>query len=477
MKKISILFIALLGLFNASCDKDFEAVNTTPNKPVAVPAHLLLGNIIRVNQNVVYHMQRGGDMGMCWAQHVSKVQYNDEERYIPRRTVINDIWDVLYTGVISDSKSMYDLAALEENTNIQGISLILQANTFQILTDLYGPVPYTEACNPSILKPAYDSQDLVYKGILDLLTKADALLANGTGSIPASSDLVYGGDASKWRKLGNSLKLKALMRISKAPGMNVGSQIQALVTAGNLMSSNSDSAQIAYIAAQPDANPIYETIVFGTRSEYKMSSVLVTKLQALVDPRLPVFAAKNNAGLYVGNIPGVENPGNYNGFSSLSAFYLDPTLPGVILSYAQSELLLAEAINEGYVSGGIPAALLHYKNGITANFTFNGIAASAPAYVNLPNIEFTNQADARLKIGDQRWLALFGQGFEAWTEWRRTGLPALSPAFDAAPGVPTIPSRLYYNDTEGSLNKVNYDAAVATLTGGDKLTSRLWWMN
>lgn len=477
MKKISILFIALLGLFNASCDKDFEEVNTTPNDPVAVPAHLLLGNIIRVNQNTIYHMQRGGDMGMCWAQHVSKVQYNDEERYIPRRGVINDIWDVLYTSVISDAKSMYTLAESEENTNIQGISLILQANTFQILTDLYGPVPYTEACNPSILKPAYDSQEIVYKGILDLLTKADALLANGTGSIPASSDLVYGGDASKWRKLGNSLKLKALMRISKAPGMNVGSQIQALVTSGNLMSSNSDSAQIKYIAAQPDANPIYEQIVFSSRTEYKVSSVLVTKLQALNDPRLPVFAARNNANLYVGNIPGVENPGNYNGFSSLGSFYLNATLPGVILSYAESEFLVAEAINEGFASGVISDALAHYKNAITANFTYNGIGTSAPAYVNLPNIEFTNQADARLKIGEQKWFALFGQGFEAWAEWRRTGLPALSPVFNAAPGVPTIPSRLFYNDTENSLNKANYDAAVGTLTGGDKLTSRLWWMN
>lgn len=477
MKKISILFIALLGLFSASCDKDFEEVNTNPNKPVAVPAHLLLGNIVRLNQNAVYHMQRGGDMGMCWTQHVSKVQYNDEERYIPRRAVINDIWDVLYSGVIADAKAMYTLADAEGNTNIKGISLVLQANTFQILTDLYGPVPYIEACNPNILKPAYDSQEIVYKGILDLLTRADALLASGSGSIPATSDLVYGGDASKWRKLANSLKLKALMRISKAPGMNVGAQIQALVTAGNLMSSNSDSAQLLYLAAQPDANPIYETIVFGTRSEYKMSSVLVTKLQGLNDPRLPVFAGKNNVGLYVGNIPGVENPGNYNGFSPLSAFYLNPTLPGVILSYAQSEFLLAEAINEGYVSGSTEAALLHYKNGITANFEFNGIGASAPAYVALPNIEFTNQADGRLKIGEQTWLALFGQGFEAWTEWRRTGLPALSPVFDAAPGVPTIPSRLYYNDTEGSLNKANYDAAVGTLVGGDKLTSRLWWMN
>ena len=477
MKKISILFIALLGLFNASCDKDFEEVNTTPNKPVAVPAHLLLGNIVRLHQNAVYHMQRGGDMGMCWAQHVSKVQYNDEEKYIPRINVIDDIWDVLYANVISDSKSMYDLADAEGNTNLKGISLILQANTFQILTDLYGPVPYTEACNPTILKPAYDSQEVVYKGVLDLLTRADALLANGTGSIPASSDLVYGGDTSKWRKLANSLKLKALMRISKAPGMNVASQIQALVNAGNLMSSTSDSAQLKYLKAQPDANPIYETIVFGTRAEYKMSSVLVTKLQGLTDPRLPVFASKNNAGIYVGNTPGVENTGNYVGFSSLGSFYLDPVLPGVILSYAQVEFLLAAAANEGYIPGGNAAALLHYNKGITSNFEFNGIGASAPAYIAQGNVTFGDQTAGRQKIAEQTWIALFGQGFEAWTEWRRTGFPVLLPVANAAPSVPTIPSRLYYNSIEVSLNKANYEAASATLTGGDKLTSRLWWMN
>ena len=472
MKKISILFIALLALSSVSCDKDFEAVNTDPNSATAVPSHLLLGNIVRINQNTIYGMQQGGDMGMCWAQHVSKVQYNDEEQYIPRRGSIDGIWTNLYASVLSDAQSMYTLADAEGNSNIKGISLVLQANAFQILTDLYGPIPFTEFNKPGILKPAYDSQEVVYTGILDMLTRADALLAAGTGNVPATSDLVYGGNASKWRKLANSLKLKALMRISKAK--NVSAQIQAVVSAGQLMSSNSDSAQLTYLAAQPDANPIYETIVFGTRFEYKVSSVLVKKLQALADPRLAVYAQKNNAGLYVGNIPGEENPGNYNGFSGLGTFYLNPTLAGVILSYAQSEFLLAEAINEGYASGGNAVALLHYKNAITANFKFNGIEGSAPAYVALPNIEFTNQADARVKIGEQTWFALFGQGFEAWAEWRRTGYPALSIVVGAAET--SIPSRLYYNSQEISLNRVNYEAAAATLTGGDKLTSRLWWM-
>lgn len=473
MKKISILFISLLALLSTSCDNKFEEVNTDPNRPLKVPAHLLLGNIIRVNQNTIYGMQQGGDMGMCWSQHVSKVQYNDEERYIPRRAAIDVVWDNLYSAVISDAKSMYTLAESEGNDNIKGISLVLQANAFQILTDLYGPIPFREVFIPGNIKPAYDSQEVVYEGIIELLTQADDLFVSGQGDVPSTSDLIYAGDFTKWRKLANSLKLKALMRISKVK--NVNAELQALVNEGNLMSSTSDSAQLQYLIAQPDANPIYETIVFGSRLEYKMSSVLVTKMAGLNDTRLPVFASVNNTGVYLGNVPGQENPSNYNGFSGLGSFYLNSTLPGVMLSNAQVQFLLAEAANEGYISGGTTAALNYYNKGITSNFEFNGIGASATAYLSQPNVEFTNQADARVKIGEQNWIALFGQGFEAWTEWRRTGYPALSPVVNAAET--SIPSRLYYHTLEVSLNRANYLAATATISGGDELTSQLWWMN
>lgn len=470
MKKISILFIALIGLFSASCDKDFEEVNTTPNNPVAVPAHLMLGTIVRINQNAIYDMFNGGDMGMCWSQQVSKVQYNDEERYIPRRGSIDGIWSTLYASVISDAKSMYTLAEAEGNTNLMAISLVLQANAFQILTDLYGPVPFTEACNPSILKPAYDSQEVVYDGILDLLTQADAKFASGSGDVPASSDLVYGGNTAKWRKLANSLKLKALMRISGV--RSVGADVQALVAAGNLMASNSDSAQLAYLAAQPDANPIYETVVYGARFEYKVSSVMVNMLQSTTDPRLAVYAKMNSANAYVGNIPGEEHSGSYAAYSSLGTLYQSATLPGVILSNAQVQFLLAEASVKGYITGD---ATTYLTNGIQSNFTFNGV--SSAAYISQIESTFGTSSVAVQEevIGKQTWIALYGQGFESWTEWRRTGFPALSPVVNAAETA--VPTRMYYPSTEISLNRDSYNAATATITGGDTLTSPLWWMN
>ncbi|NJM80241.1 MAG: SusD/RagB family nutrient-binding outer membrane lipoprotein [Flavobacterium sp.] len=457
-----------------NCTKDFEKVNIDPNSPTEVPAHLFLGNIIRVNQNAIYSTFVGGDMGLCWAQHWSKVQYNDEEKYLPRRGVIDGIWDALYADVISDAKSMYSIASAEGNTNLQGISLVLQANSFQILTDIYGPVPFTEVGQVGNLKPKFDSQEDVYNGIIDFLTQADQLLALNQGQVPATSDLLYGGNIAKWRKLANSLKLKALMRISNK--VNVSSQVQALVTAGNLMSSNEDSAQLVYLAAQPDANPIYETIIFGNRAEYKNSSVFIDKLTLLNDPRRPIISQTNNAGQYVGNPPGVENISNYNGFSSPGTFYLSPTLPGVILSHAQVKFLLAEAANRGLISGGQTMAYNYYIEGIEASLKFNGVSQSnIDNYLAQPNINFTTQADGRVKIGEQNWIALYGQGVEAWTEWRRTGVPALLPAANAA--LPSIPKRYFYPTYLVNINKDNYLAATATLTGGDQLTSPIWWMN
>ena len=459
---LSLLLVATFG-----CSEDFERVNTDPDKATEVPAHLFLGNLITTTQNTIYHAQRGGDMGECWAQHWSKVQYNDEARYVTRRGVIDNIWSTLYARVIEDAKAMYDLAVIEGNTNLQGAALVMQANAFQILTELFGPVPFDEAVVEGIDQPAYNTSQEVFAGVIAMLTQADALFAQNIGEITASSDLLYGGDASKWKKLANSLKFKALMRSGGA-----SSELQALV--GTMFTSNADSAQLAYLENNPDANPIYETIVFGNRAEYKISDVLVTVMAG--DPRLPIYAGENADGNIVGKPAGYSDLPNdalgftYSNISPLGDKYLDPLLPGVIMSYAQLQFLMAEAANEGKISGGAAAAKTYFDNGIVSNFEFNGLSSGA-SYAS--GISFASQADARQKIAMQVWIALFGQGFETWTEWRRTGVPALTPAVEGATN--TVPTRLFYPTTQVSLNKDNYDTAKGMLNNGDNLDSKLFW--
>ena len=221
------LFIGLL--FLSSCDEGFEEMNKDPNNPISVPADLMLPGITSAAMNNMYSTFVGGDMGVAWAQQISKVQYNDEERFYPRNSTIDAFWNNMYEDVISDANKMYILAEAEGNNNLMGVALILKAYGFSVVTDCYGMIPFTEAlrAEEGIVSPAYDTQATVYTGILAILDEAAALLGTG-GTINADSDVIYGGDASKWEKFANSLKFRSLMRISAKE--SVGSQFEFRVT-------------------------------------------------------------------------------------------------------------------------------------------------------------------------------------------------------------------------------------------------------
>jgi len=479
MKNIKLILLAFLSFtMFTGCDTNFEEINTDPDSSTELPAHLLLGYAQRQFTNNMHHMQRGGDMGGCWAQQWSKVQYNDECRYVVRRGVVDGIFSNIYTLTVSEATAMENLAMADGNTNLAAVGKIMQAVGYQALTELYGPIPFTEAIDGSNLQPVYDDESVVFEGVIQLLTDAADMLASGSGSITASSDLWYGGDTNKWWKLANTLKFRALMRISSTRA--VGGELQALV--GKMMTSNADNAEIQYLAVSPDANPIFEQIIDNNRPEYKIGSVMVETLQSLNDPRLPVYAAPAvSDGAFRGKeagyglsttLPNEALGLTYANISGLGDFYLNPTLPGVTMSYSQLQFLMAEAANEGYISGGLAAANNYYNSGITSNMEWNGVGSAAGAYLAQDGLAITSQNDGRTKIGTQMWIALFGQGFESWTEWRRTKIPALEPAIEA--DLSQIPSRMFYPTTEPSFNKTNYDDAVSRI-GGDEMTSSLFW--
>jgi len=471
-KIITILFFSLL--VSVGCDSDFEEINQDPNNPLAVPADLLIPGIARAAQNSNYSTFIGGDMGACWSQQFSKVQYNDEERYIPRQGVISGVWNTWYAVVIADADAMYNIAEADGNNNMMGVALTLQAYGYAFLTDVYGDIPFSEAitADEGNIAPAYDTQADVYAGIFAMLDNAIALLGTG-GAINATNDVIYGGDAGLWKKFASSLKFRALMRASGK--MSVASELQALVTAGNLFSSNADEAKLVYLGADPSSNPLYESIVFGTRGEWKINSEMVDWLAFDADPRLPVYAGLNDADEYRGKPSGyadVPNDDyNYTNVSALGDFYLRPELPGFFVSNPELKFLMAEAATKGYISGDANA---YYVEAITASLDFNEVAAPDAAAFLAGKFLQSNQAVALEQIGRQNWVALFSQGVESWNEWRRTGYPALSAAAEA--DLNEIPSRYNYPTSEGSINKANYDAAVAN-QGADLLTTPVWWMN
>lgn len=478
IKYILVFFVTSTLLL--SCDQNFEEINANIDDPIVIPSSMIIGTVVRNVANELYSTFNGLEHGETWVQHISMVQYNDPERYKPRINTMDNLWNVLYTGA-SNANQMNNLAVLEENEINQGISIVLKAYCFSLLTDLYGDVPFSEALkgpSDANFTPAYDTQEAVYTGILALLDDAMPLLSSGIGTTDPNMDILYAGDASKWTKFASTLKFRALMRISKKRDVNVlRSELQALVNSGNLFSSNADEAKLVFLSTSPEANPVYETIVAGGRGEFKLAQTLMDQLISTNDPRLSVYAQKAvTSNTYVGKPSGYEEsplPGfGYDDVSSIGTLYLGPTFPGYFLSYTELLFLLAEATQKGYISGGVAATQTYYEAGIQNSLTENGVGGEYGLYLTRAGIGF-NPNDALKQIGTQKWAALFSQGFEAWTEWRRTGFPVLVPAADAY--INQIPSRLRYESNEVSINNINYKAAVAK-QGADELTTPIWWM-
>lgn len=476
MKKIKILLtLALVGLmfFNA-CDEDFEETNTNPNDATTVPSSQLIADIARNAGNIMYSTFVGGDMGSCWAQHWAKVNYEEEERYQVRNSVIEGyIWQGIYEDVIADAKSMEDIAIEEGNDYVRGAALVLQAYGYHVLTDMFGMIPFTEAMDPTNLKPAYDSQEDVYAGILNMLDTANVLLSTGTGSLNAATDLVYYGDHTGWLKFANSLKFRCLMRISGV--QDVATDLQEIVSNRYVFTSNADEASLVYLNAAPNANPMYESIVYGSRFEYKANKVLVDMLVNLNDPRLPQYVELNADGEYRGKPSGINavpnDEWNYDNVSAIGEYVLAPEWPAVFMSYSELMFLMAEAAEKGLITG---SAQSYYEAGISASLTKMGVADQYATYITETGVAYSSvPADRLQQIAEQNWLALYTEGIEAWTEWRRTGYPVLSPAIEAV--VPSIPSRYNYPPIEQSINAQSYQDAVSA-QGADLLTTDIWWM-
>jgi hypothetical protein len=476
MKKYIYAGLMSATLMFSACDNGFEELNINPNGATSVPAGLLLADLQRVPTNIMYSTFVGGDMGSCWSQQWAKVQYNDEARYIPRQSIIQTLWDYMYTDGLIDTKIMYNLAEADNNPALQGVALTISAYYYSVITDAWGDVPFSEALTAATaeanITPKYDSQEEIYPAILAMLDQANDFYATGEGSINGSFDLIYQGDASKWQKFNNSLKFRLLMRVSSQ--MDVSNQLQEIVNTRAIMTSNGDNAGVQYLGSDPNANPIFETIVNGNRAEFKVSDVLVDMLEFTSDPRLSVYAGVNDGGIYRGKPAGLRNlPSddyNYTNVSPIGDMYVEATLPGYWMTYPQLQFLMAEAAKKGLISGGDAAAETYYTKGIWGSMWQNGVpdAATTAYLVRVPY----NPNNALQQIATQEWLALFCQGFESWTEQRRTGFPALTPALEG--NINEIPSRYAYPSTEQSLNPASYKAAVAA-QGADVLTTKMWW--
>lgn len=472
--------MVIVGLLTAvtSCKKELARINTNPNAVEnPQPAYLLTGAIKTACDDYWNVGAADGALGNptnLFVQYWAAIQYTDQDRYIFTNTNFQGFWTNLYSGSIVNLDKIIQLAKTANNPNYQGIALVLRSWDYCLLTDAFGDIPYSQSMQiQTNATPAYDPQQQVYYGILNDLKSAQNLLdPNGA---PVNGDVIYGGNIDLWKKFDNSLQLRIALRIADRDPQKAKAVIDSLENAGgDFINSNQGNAELVY-QDPPNDNPLAE--LFLTRDDYRISQTIVDTLFRLNDPRLPLYAAPTQSptpqtyvgipnGLLVGSASGL-------GFTTTSRpgdYFLARHAPAVIMSYAEVLFDRAEAAARGFTNED-PAAL--YNEAITASMQQYNIGPSViSTYLAQPDIQY-DPDNFRKSIGVQKWIALFGQGSEAFAEWRRLGYPQLKPAVAGVLNG-AMPLRFIYPGTEQSLDKKGYQQAIAN-QGPDLLTTHVWF--
>ncbi|GAB6395467.1 MAG: SusD/RagB family nutrient-binding outer membrane lipoprotein [Bacteroidales bacterium] len=472
MKKNILLWVAVV-LATASCGESLDDINRNPNATeIPNPAYLLTG-VEKNGADLYWGTSLGFGGTLLFVQHWAAIQYTDIDRYNFTNSdgIVTSPWNTGYATLITNLDGILALDDATANANYKGAALALRSWVFLLLTDLYGDAPYSEV--GKTLVPKYDAQKDIYDGLFADLTEALRLLNPGAGAI--SGDVVYAGDIAKWRKFANSLKLRIALQIADQEPEKAKQTVAGLLPAENLIASNAETFQVVY-SASPYNNPQHAHYV--SRDDYRISKTIVDKLKALNDPRLPVYAdlpTDETVAGYAGGANGLTNgDANNQGFAKLSragAYFIRDVAPAVFYNYAEVLFNLAEAAQRGYIGGD---AKDYYEQAIKASFNQFGItdAAAIDAYLAQNDVKY-NAANWQKSIGEQKWIALFGQGPDAFTEWRRLDYPQLV-AGPASVLNGKIPARLFYPGTEQSLNKKNREEATGR-QGEDLLTTKLWF--
>ncbi|BBE19880.1 hypothetical protein AQPE_4068 [Aquipluma nitroreducens] len=471
--KIKNIFLALLATAAlTSCVQDLLDTNKNPNEAQIAQPDYLLTNAIKSSVDTYWGTTNNLDGTLLFAQHVAKIQYTEIDRYIASNTTFESPWKSFYSQGLRDLAEIIKIGETENQPNYKAVATIFRSWVFLLLTDAYGDIPYSQAININeYITPAYDAQKDVYHGLLNDLKTAVALIDPTKKAI--SGDVIYSGNLTKWKKFANSLRYRIALRIAdKEP--EVAKQAIAEIPVADLIG-DGETAQLVYLTS-PNQNPI--ALFFETRDDYRVSKSIVETLKSLNDPRLPVFANKTETAtpeIYIGVPNGLTTSAasalGFSKTSKIGTYFTSPQTPGVILSTAEVLFGRAEAAARGFTTENAETL---YNQAIKASLKQFGITSDdvVNAYLAQPSVKY-NSANYKQSIGVQKWIALFGQGLEAFAEWRRLDYPQLPPAV-AGTLDGKIPVRYIYPGSEQSLNLKNYKAAVAR-QGADALTIKLWF--
>lgn len=470
-----LILLALIGTLGLTGCSKFLDINDNPNNPDKANPNLLLPTVqAGISQVIGNNFQVYGNMwGQYWTQNPSSTQFQSIDQYRITNTAMDRSWSILYRNTLNNAELIIN-TKVANSEYFKGIAYILKAYTFQVATDAFGDIPLSDALNASkFISPRYEKQEVVYDSIFNFIDKGVALLGIGQANAVGSQDMIFGGDLNKWKAFANTLKLRAYLRISNVDSTKAAAGIKVLYASNPVFLS--EDATIKYSTTGGNENPLYNDIVGLRRVQNVVASSTIVK--AFVennDPRRFAFYEKvvNIDGKVQDTIAHIVQGGykanTKKSVSSPSALVAanansasSATAPVKLMSNTESLFLQAEATLKGWASGNAETL---YKQGISASFKATGFSeAEAATYLSkAKDAKFDGNTEAKLKaIITQKYYAMCGfQGFEAWTEWRRTGYPTFfTTSVESLLGAGRMPLRMPYANSEATSNQ-NYPGNV-----------------
>lgn len=476
-KYIGCVAIGLIVMTGCSKIGDFGDTNVSPTVVEAPSTRALLTN---AQQNVP-GLFTGTDFNS-----ISLAQYISEGPYITYSNYSNITpglaYGAWYTSPLIQLKKIIDFnnagtkeadpGANGSKNNQIAVARILKAFIFWKLTDRWGDLPYEEALQGNLnIAPKFTKQELIYADIFKELKEAAAQIDGGTS---VKGDIILGGDMAAWKRFAATQRLIMALRMSKVyPNAGQLAATEFAAAMPDAISSNAQNITYKYILGDPNnSNPWYNNYSVSNRNDYAISLTLVNIMKANgtgTDPRLPKYGEVlpgGVIGLQYGRTTATNIP---NAYSKIGDAFRAQNSPAYIFTYSQVSFAKAEAAKRGWIAGGDVAAATYYNAGIDASLEQNGVAD--PTFKTATGILY-DPTTAYQQIATQRYVATYLDGFEAWSEWRRTGYPALVPGPNAT--IPAIPRRLVYPASDKTNNLANYNAVIAQ-QGPDNTTTRVWW--
>lgn len=508
-KAISIILLA--SLFLTGCEKDFDEINSNPNAAEKGFTPYIFTYAQRSLSYFMYDSWFSGRMVALASQQLAQRNYTTEDRYDFRENVTNNYFRNFY-GYINnleevihlntDEKTKIDMAAFGDNDAQIASAMILKAWAFQVITDTWGDIPYSQALQPrEFAAPIYDKQEDIYIDLIAKLKTASGMITPGMKGW-ANGDIIYDGNMENWKRFANSIRLRIALRMGNM------TEAQAAISDGVFENNNQSALFFFAGGGSPGNAPFYDAYFVDNRNDFTMTKQFVNMMKGMddpdirtggftnpfngiSDPRLPIYRGPGMDDATIGVPYGLDdasmkayvnaNPNTIN-FKPASGIYgaiVSPTFPSILLDYPTVCLMICEVNNWDRT---------WFEKGTTASMELWGAEGGA-AYVTAAMAKFDASSNKEEVVITQKYIHLFTQPSEAWAEYRRTGYPRsivkpgeVTYIADGTPVVfetinssgDDIVQRFKYATSESTLNKANLAIAI-TNQGPDTYATRVWW--